>query len=446
MLRKQIREFWLDYKSEFVFFLVSVCLVVLSTWWGRFIPDEVYDNILTPIFNTCTVALSFGGAWMLFRRSEGIRARRLFAVALLVWGTCDLIYLVGWAVAPHRVMDMAAYELTTYELVLGNILGWVLLLYPTEALRPGWMNWKRAFLQLLPLAALMALDYIMPFNLWPVIALYPYVLLAFLFSHMRAYHKWCEDNFSSLDNIDVRWIIRYSVMLFIVGLNYVWMCSTHYHTRGFTQQWFVVMMIIYATEQILFRKDPWREVRRDDVQCTNSPTTSNNLKLLQTLPNGEASNPQTLPNGEASNLQTLSNGEASNLQTLPNGEASNSEAHEAERRIFEHWMATEKPYLNPDFQLADIRAVMPKNRTTISQFINSTYGCSFFQLANRYRVEEAQRLMSAHPEMKLSDIASACGFSSLAVFSRTFTRQTGVCPREWSAEKLPLNGTPCLNF
>ena len=408
ILGKQLREFWLDYKSEVIFSLVSVCMVVLSTWWGRFIPDEVYDNILTPIFNTCTVALSFSGAWTLFRRSEGIKARRFFAVALLVWGTCDLIYLVGWAVAPHRVMDMAAYELTTYELVLGNILGWVLLLYPTEALRPGWMNWKRAFLQLLPLAALMALDYIMPFNLWPVIALYPYMLLAFLFSHMRAYHKWCEDNFSSLDNIDVRWIIRYSVMLFIVGINYVWMCSTHYHTRGFTQQWFVVIMIIYATEQILFRKDPWREVQRDDVQCTNSPTTSNNLKLLQTTSN-----------------------DLKLLQTLSNGEASNSEAHEAERRLFEQWMAEEKPYLRPDFQLTDLRVILPTNRTYLSQFINAAYGCSFFQLANRYRVEEAQRLMAEYPEMKLSDIASACGFSSLAVFSRTFTRQTGVSPREW---------------
>jgi AraC-like DNA-binding protein len=409
MLRKQIREFWLDYKSEVFFFLVSVCLVVLSTWWGRFIPDEVYDNILTPIFNTCIIALSFGGAWMLFRRSEGIRARRLFAVALLVWGTSDLIYLVGWAVAPHCVMDMAAYELTTYELVLGNILGWVLLLYPTEALRPGWMNWKRAFLQLLPLVALMAFDYIMPFNLWPVIALYPYMLLVMLFSHMRAYRKWCEDNFSSLDNIDVRWIIRYSVMLCIVGLNYVWMCSTHYHTRGFTQQWFVVVMIIYATEQILFRKDPWREVRRDDVQGTNSPTTSNNLKLLQTF-----------PNGEASNLQTLSNGEAL----------------KAEQQLFEHWMAEEKPYLRPDFQLTDLRVILPKNRTYLSQFLNDAYGCSFYRLVNRYRVEEAQRLMSAHPEMKLSDIASACGFSSLAVFSRAFTRQTGVCPRGWNTSKM----------
>jgi len=389
MLRKQVRELWLDYQSEVVFSLVSVCVVVLSTWWGRFIPDEVYDNILTPIFNTCTVAVSFGGAWMLFRRSEGIKARRLFAVALLVWGTCDLIYLVGWAVAPHQVMDMAAYELTTYELVLGNILGWVLLLYPTEALRPGWMNWKRAFLQLLPLAALMAFDYIMPsINLWPVIALYPYMLLVMLFRHIHVYRKWCEDNFSSLDDIDVRWIIRYSIMLFIVGINYVWMCSTHYHARGFTQQWFVVVMFIYATEQILFRKDPWREVRRDDVPCTkdNEPCTK-------------------------------------------------GEAFQAEQQLFEHWMAEEKPYLNPDFQLADIRVVMPKNRTTISQFINSTYGCSFFQLVNRYRIEEAQRLMAAHPDMKMTDVASACGFSSSAVFSRTFPRQTGVSPREWNTSK-----------
>jgi AraC-like DNA-binding protein len=98
-------------------------------------------------------------------------------------------------------------------------------------------------------------------------------------------------------------------------------------------------------------------------------------------------------------------------------------------------MATEKPYLDPDFQLADIRVVMPKNRTTISQFINSTYGCSFFQLVNRYRIEEAQRLMAAHPDMKMTDVASACGFSSSAVFSRTFTRQTGVSPREWNTSK-----------
>ena len=256
----QMREYWLDYGSEVVFFLSCLVIMVLSTWAGQFIPDAVYDDILTPVFNTCTVVVSFAGAWMLFRRSEGIRARKLFAWALVVWGICDLTYLVGWAVAPHQVMDMAAHELTTYELLAGNILGWVLLMYPTEALRPGWLNWKRTLYQLLPLVVLAALDYMLKISLWPVIALYPYILLLLLFSHMHAYQKWCEDNFSSLDNIDVRWLIRYSIMLLMVGLNFIWMCSTHYHARGFTQQWFVVLMLIYSIDQILFRKDPWREV------------------------------------------------------------------------------------------------------------------------------------------------------------------------------------------
>ena len=375
------RHLWLDYRSEFFFGAVLGVLVVLSMWWGRFIPDEVYDNILTPIFNTCTVALSFGGAWMLFHHSEGIKARRLFAVALLVWGICDLIYLVGWAVAPNRVMDMAAYELTTYELILGNILGWVLLLYPTEALRPGWMNWKRAFMQLLPLAALMAFDYIMPFNLWPVIALYPYILLVMLFRHMHVYRKWCEDNFSRLNDIDVRWIIRYSIMLFIVGLNYVWMCSTHYHTRGFTQQWFVVIMFIYATEQILFRKDPWEELLKEDGKFDNA--------------------------------------------------SSSDEASPANRQLFEQWMDEKKPYLNPDFQLNDLRTVLPMNRTYLSQFVNSEYGCSFYMLVNRYRIAEAKRLMTEQPDLKIQDIADRCGFSSRRVFSQIFTRETGTTPTEW---------------
>ena len=389
-----MRNFWLDYRSEVLFLLLLLAVTSFSTWFGQFIDADVYDDILTPVFNTATVIASLSGAWILLRHSNGMRTRIFFAYALIVWGLSDLIYLIGWAIAPHRVMDMAAHELTTYELVLGNLLGWVLLLYPTEALRPGWMNWKRAFLQLLPLAVLATLDDVLPCNLWPVIALYPYILLALLFGHIRAYRKWCEDNFSSLDDIDVRWIIRYSIMLFIVGLNYIWMCSTHYHTRGFTQQWFVVLMFIYATEQILFRQDPWREVQRDDVQRTNQLPTSNS----------EASNPQTLPNSEALN---------------------------AERRLFEQWMETEKPYLNPNFQLTDLRTVLPMNRTYLSQFINTHYACSFFQLVNRYRIEEAKQLMTVNPDMKLSEIASRSGFSSPAVFSRTFARETGLSPVEW---------------
>lgn len=71
------------------------------------------------------------------------------------------------------------------------------------------------------------------------------------------------------------------------------------------------------------------------------------------------------------------------------------------------------------------------NRTYLSQFIHAEYGCSFYHFVNRYRVEEAKRLMSENPGMKMADISSRCGFSSPPVFSRTFTAIAGQSPHEW---------------
>jgi len=385
----KLRDFWLDYKEEFFFFLLCLVATFLSYYLGSFIPAPVYDNILTPVFNTCTVVISFFGAWILFRHSGGIRARKLFACALIVWGVSDLIYLVGWATAPQQVMNMSAYELTVHELVLGNILGWVLLMYPTEALRPGWLNWKRVLWQLLPLVALMVIDHFLPVNLWPVIALYPYLLLLLLINHLRVYKKWCEDNFSRLDDIDVRWLIRYFIMLLFIGANYVWMCSSHDHNRGFTQQWFVVMVFIYSVDQILFHRNPWRIL--EDGETVPDPASGTALSAEM---QGETPSPDKI-------------------------------------RALEQWMRDSKPYLNPDFQLTDMNKVLHTNRTRLSNLINNACGCTFYQLVNRYRVEEAQRIMAANPDMRMSDVATACGFSSPAVFSRTFARVTGLSPRDW---------------
>jgi AraC-like DNA-binding protein len=94
-------------------------------------------------------------------------------------------------------------------------------------------------------------------------------------------------------------------------------------------------------------------------------------------------------------------------------------------------METEKPYLNPDFRLNDLRQVLPLNRTYLSQLINTEYGCSFYQWVNRLRIEEAKRLMREQPDLKIQDIADRCGFSSRRVFSQIFTRETGTTPTEW---------------
>ena len=106
-------------------------------------------------------------------------------------------------------------------------------------------------------------------------------------------------------------------------------------------------------------------------------------------------------------------------------------ARPAYRQTLEEWMENEKPYLNPDFKLLDLRKVLPLNRTYLSQFIHNEYDCSFYQFVNRYRIEEYQRLKTEHPEMKIGELSARCGFSSPTVFTRTFTQITGTTPSEW---------------
>lgn len=370
------------YRAEFRFILILVAVVALSIWASRFIPDDYFDSAITPILMSASTAVALCCAWITARHTEGYRVRKIWFFTLVLWGLLDGIYVISWVFMGKPVMNMSAYNLTTMELALGNLLGWSLLLFPTEALRPGWLNFRRALLQILPMYALLALDYILPVDLRILVALYPLVLIALLFTHVREYRVWCEDNFSSLEDVDERRIIRYIFVGFVIVAVYTYMCISHEHTRGFTQQWLVIFTLIYGTDLTLFRRDPWEQVWESIKN--NAPEEA--------------------------------------VQLQPN---------EAYRQALEEWMGKEKPYRNPDFKLVDLQKVLPMNRTYLSQFIHAEYGCSFYLFVNRFRVEEAKRLMTEHPDMKMADVSSNCGFSSPSVFSRTFSTMTGQSPREW---------------
>ena len=376
------------YAEEVRFILVLATCVALSLWLQKYIPTHLFDDVLCPSLIACSITVSLAGAWMVLRHSEGLRIRKMWGWSILIWGMSDVFYLLSWKLMPVPAMNMGAVRLTTFEILTGNVLGWLMMLYPTEALRPGWMSFKHAACQLAPMFLLAGLDYLLPVNLQFLISLYPFVLVAFLFMHVRKYRMWCEENFSSLEDMDVRWIIRYLAMVFFTGLVFFLMCFLRGHTRGFTQLWLTIFMIVYGTEQIIFRRDPWELLRRqDDMKEEEHP---------------EPEKPQP---------------------------------DSAYRKALDEWMEKEKPYLNPDFKLLDLQNVLPMNRTYLSQFIHSEYGCSFYQFVNRFRIDEAKQLKIQHPDMKLSDIALRCGFSSPSVFSRTFTAITGLTPREWTREE-----------
>ena len=376
---KTLRDLWYNYHSEVLFFLVLSACAVLSHWLARFIPEELFDGIITAVQNACTATICLFGAILMFIHTEGIRIRKAWGWVLLVWGLADAFFLIQTYILHIPVLNIGADAMTAFELLVANLLAWLLLVYPQEVIRPNWLNFPRAMWQLLPMCALVGLDYLLPVNLSYVIMCYPVLLGVIQARHVRAYRIWCEQNYSTMDDIDAQWIVRYLVMLMLLGLSLFYMCLTDNHARAFTQQWLLQLLFGYGTMQILFRPDPLKQLRRTATEEREEPTPVNATY----------------------------------------------------RAALEEWIDKEKPYLNPDFQLIDLRQVLPMNRTYLSQLINSEYGCSFYQWVNGLRIVEAKRLMREQPNLMIQDIAGRCGFSSRRVFTQVFTRETGVTPSEW---------------
>jgi len=379
MHNNTIHNLWLEYKSEFVFGVVIVLLTVLSYWLGTFIPEQIFENYINPIQYIGTSAVCFFGALLLLTHSEHNRLRMSWAAVLLVWGCVDVVmWAMRYILHIKMIGGMPSDPLFNASVTLGNTLAFMLFIYPTQVLRPRWLNGWRTVLLLLPMLLLGVADYFLPANLLPLIMVYPVVIFITLCRHIRKYRQWCEDNFSTLEDIDVQWIVRYLTMLALAGLAFYFIVFWYVPNRMFTQQWLFLLMFTYTTERVLYRPDPWKRLRNTVGEEEEEPNSAN-----------------------------------------------------AYRAKLEAWLEQNKPYLNPDFQLIDLRQVLPLNRTYLSRFINTEYGCSFYQWVNGLRISEAKRLMTEQPELKMQDVAKQCGFSSRNVFTQVFTRETGKRPSEW---------------
>ena len=94
-------------------------------------------------------------------------------------------------------------------------------------------------------------------------------------------------------------------------------------------------------------------------------------------------------------------------------------------------MESQKLYLNSDLKLNDVADALNTNRNVISSCINSQRGCSFSQFVSGYRIDHAKDLMRQQPDIKVSEVWMASGFSTETSFFRTFKAVTGMTPNEF---------------
>lgn len=396
--KHKFSDLYYNYWPEMVFGLVLFCLVALSFRFDVLIPADLYATTLNPILNSCIATFCIFGAWLVFRHSNGIHVRILWGYTLLIWAVLTVLLVLRAIVLHYPFMEEESLRLNGRVLIVGNFFAWTLVHYPVAVLRPGWLNVSRALKALIPVVLIALVNELTPLDLRWLLAVWPVIWIAVLGVHIRKYRRWCEENYSSMDSIDVQWIIRYITMYIIAGFGYVVMAFYYNPCHAFTQQCLLMLILSYTTEQVLYRQDPWNLVRRAKA---NKAAMAEDDSAQAEEKDGEE-------------------------ETIPGWTS------EEYRAAIEQWMATEKPYLNPEFRLIDLREVVPLNRTYLSQLINNLYGCSFYQFVTDYRIEEAKRMMRENPNMKIQDISEQCGFSSSTVFGRIFAKNTGLTPREWN--------------
>ena len=93
-------------------------------------------------------------------------------------------------------------------------------------------------------------------------------------------------------------------------------------------------------------------------------------------------------------------------------------------------MNNERVWLDSHLSLPQLAAMLGCSVNHLSQAINEGHGVSFFDLVNRYRVQEATRILASNASTTTSilDVALNVGFNSTSTFYAAFKKATGRTP------------------
>lgn len=95
----------------------------------------------------------------------------------------------------------------------------------------------------------------------------------------------------------------------------------------------------------------------------------------------------------------------------------------------------ERAYCRPGVTMVQVADAFSTNRTYLSQYINSRYGCNFNTWLTGLRIDEAKRMMLESPTLPIEQIAAAVGFASKSHFMSSFKSREGVTPGQWRQQR-----------
>jgi len=102
------------------------------------------------------------------------------------------------------------------------------------------------------------------------------------------------------------------------------------------------------------------------------------------------------------------------------------------RNLLEY-MEAHKPHRDPELTLTSLAKQVNMGRNQLSEIINNSVGCNFYDFVNKYRVEDVKQLFinSKFKDFTILAIAYEAGFPSKSTFNSIFKKFTGLTPSEY---------------
>lgn len=331
-----------------------------------------------------------------FRRRS--RMMDLLFICTLYTAFCylkDVIFLVEeWKNSEYLNQVVNVIDLVTMPMVCGFFI---------EAVRPGSVT-PRRYRTAVILQSLFIPMFLLTSQVCVVWAAFAVgylmavlTIVSVIISAIR-YRRLLSANLSYKDRIDVQWVVVACIVYFTTLLAYI---LSFYQTTWMSEAIYCLFSMVIWT--FLFLLSCRHRVKR------------------MFLRNEQTSSDDGIPMAVEAGLPDETNGVANINDELL-----------APRLA--HCMEQQKMYLNPTLSLRDVAMGMGTNMTYLSLYLNRNLGVTFYDYVNRFRVEEACRVIESMDDtgrINMTEVAQQSGFNSVSTFNRYFKKVKGITPKAY---------------
>lgn len=235
-----------------------------------------------------------------------------------------------------------------------------------------------------------------------------YTVVTLLF--LRQHRARIKDNYSSLERVDLLWLVRLAiasaaVWTLAVVINVTQLLEGPASQRGEDILTLSIALLVYGIGYMALRQpEIFRFATGEHAVAATAPGTASTT-------GAEADQ-----NAARYERSGLSDREATALKSA-----------------LLHAMDQTRPWRNRDLTLADLAQLLSTTPHKLSEVLNSQLEQSFYDFVNSYRVRYVQRRIEDEDARNLKILALAldAGFASKSTFNDVFKKHTGRTPSDY---------------